>query len=245
MATQEPFRPFLDNLKGYLESSNLSDAIVRCSEKEFKVHKIVLCCQSKFFSNAFEQDWKERVDNAIVLEEDDTSAVQAMLSFLYGFEYDASGHDKSIFSPMVFNVKVHTIAEKYDIQPLIVQAKDKFEKAARACWDMDDFPQAISEIYTSTPFHNRELRDLVIGICAEHIDALLGKQAFLDTLGGGTDFAADLTRSMASTSSRKRMDKYKCPSCGKEWEAVLPFKGSCYCMRCGNSRSDWKAYVLE
>jgi hypothetical protein len=41
-----------------LESSQYSDATIRCEGREFKVHKIVVCTQSEFFSKAFNGDWK-------------------------------------------------------------------------------------------------------------------------------------------------------------------------------------------
>jgi speckle-type POZ protein len=67
------------------------------------------------------------MDNVIDPEEEDCFCViQAMLSFLYGFNYDASGNDQTVFSPTVFNVKVYTIAEKYDIHALKSQAKGKW-----------------------------------------------------------------------------------------------------------------------
>jgi speckle-type POZ protein len=63
-----------------------------------------------------------------------------MLNFMYLFSYDASGSDQARASPMIFNVKVYSIADKYDVVALKSQAKEKFEKAAKSCWSMEDFP---------------------------------------------------------------------------------------------------------
>jgi hypothetical protein len=187
------------------------------------------------------------VDNVIDLKEDDAFVVQAMLSFLYGFDYDASGNDQTVFSPMVFNVKVYTIAEKYDIHALKSQAKEKFEEAVSVCWSLDDFPHAIAEIYSFTPSHDHGLRDFVVETCCKHINELLEKEAFADILEGSASFAADITRLMATQGLvGKSLEKYKCPSCSRKWEAVLPSSGGTYyCIRCGNSRSNWEEYVLE
>jgi hypothetical protein len=46
------------NAFSYFESSKYSDAIIRCKGQEFKVHKVVLCAQSKYFSKAFDGTWK-------------------------------------------------------------------------------------------------------------------------------------------------------------------------------------------
>jgi speckle-type POZ protein len=186
------------------------------------------------------------MDNVIDLNEEDTFMAQSMLSFLYGFNYDSSGNDQTVFSPMVFSVKVYTIAENYDIHALKSQAKGKFEEAVRTCWGLDDFPHAIAELYNFTPSHDRGVRDFVVETRCQHINALLEKQAFADILERSASFAADITRLMAT----KRMatpglEKYMCPSRDEKREAILPSISSCYCIRCGHSRSDWKAYVLE
>lgn len=52
---------------------------------------------------------------------------------------------------MIFNARVYGIADKYDVPALKSQAKEKFEKVVETCWDMDDFPHAIAEVYSSTP----------------------------------------------------------------------------------------------
>ncbi|KAF2106549.1 hypothetical protein BDV96DRAFT_590806 [Lophiotrema nucula] len=56
-----------------------------------------------------------------------------MLQFLYTFDYDSSGRAENSSSPMVFNVKVYSIADKYDIPALKSQAKHKFETTVGTC----------------------------------------------------------------------------------------------------------------
>ncbi|PQE26690.1 BTB POZ domain protein [Rutstroemia sp. NJR-2017a BBW] len=69
-----------------------------------------------------------------------------MLQFMYNFDSDASGNTKSSSSPMVFNAKVYSIADKYEILALKSQAKQKFETTVDTCWDMDDFLYAIAQL---------------------------------------------------------------------------------------------------
>lgn len=66
---------------------------------------------------------------------------------MYGFEYDSSGSDLGRVSPMLFNIKVYQVADKFEVPQLKQKAKDKFETIARTCWEMDDYPIAISEAY--------------------------------------------------------------------------------------------------
>lgn len=47
----------------YFESSKYSDLVIRCEGQEFKVHKIVVCGQSKYFSVMCDGDWKVRLED--------------------------------------------------------------------------------------------------------------------------------------------------------------------------------------
>ena len=162
-----------------------------------------------------------------------------MLNFMYLFDYDAGGSDQARTSPMIFNVKVYSIADKYDVVALKSQAKEKFEKTAKSCWNMDDFPPAISEVYSSTPATDRGLRDLVVEIVCTHIDALLVRQDFRNVLEETVGFAADVTQRIAST-----FKEYKCPNCTNQWKAVLSGGSTYYCVRCSSSRANWDQYIV-
>ena len=173
-----------------------------------------------------------------------------MLQFMYSFDYDASGSADSSASPMVFNVKVYSVADKYDVPALKSQARQKFETTAKTCWDMDDFPDAVVQVYNSTTSIDRGLREVVVDIACEHIDELLSKQGFRDvleeTLGFASDVAQFLAKDQKNTSQKKPVGqgKYQCPSCALQWEATLATGRSYYCPSCGNPYSNWGSYVV-
>ena len=162
-----------------------------------------------------------------------------MLNFMYLFDYGASGSDQARVSPMIFHVKVYSIADKYDVVALKSQAKEKFEKAAQSCWNMEDFPPAISEVYSSTPATDRGLRDLVVEIVCTHIDALLLRQDFRNVLEETIGFAADVTQFIASA-----FKEYRCQGCTNRWKAVLPGGSAYHCVHCGRSCADWEPHVV-
>ncbi|XP_014550323.1 hypothetical protein COCVIDRAFT_115774 [Bipolaris victoriae FI3] len=248
MQTNQPFQTLLLNLPEYYDSPTLSDGIITCAGKEFRIHKIVLSAQSRFFSNAFEGKWKESVEGAIPLNDDDVSAVEAMLRFLYTFDYDAGGNAADVASPMVFNVKVYSVADKYDIPALKSVASQKFKESVKTCWNMDDFPHAVAEVYSSTPPNDQEIRRLVVDVACEHITELLQKQGFCDILGETVGFASDLVQLQASEkkpNEKQDRTKYRCPNCLKYWEAVASSGSSYYCPYCANHYSNWSAYIVR
>lgn len=158
---------------------------------------------------------------------------------MYRFDYDAS--DRGEVPPTVFNAKVYGIADKYDVTTLKLQAKEKFEQAAKTCWRMDDFPHAITEVYSSTPATDRGLRDVVTRVVCGHIDVFLEKQEFKNVLEETVGFAADITRFIVK--EYKSLKEYRCPNCGLSWKAAPLEGGPYYCQRCGKGRSDWGSYT--
>lgn len=176
------------------------------------------------------------------------SVVEAMLHFMYTFDYDASGSAQNSSSPMVFNVKVYSIADKYDVPALKSQAKQKFETAVETCWDMDDFPDAIAQVYHSTPSTDRGLREVISGAACEHVNELLLKQGFRDVLEETVGFASDIAQLLAKrqkqNQGQSQRQRYRCPGCNKQWEAVLSSGTYYYCIHCGGRYSNWTSCVV-
>lgn len=135
----------------------------------------------------------------IELKEDSVRTVEAMLRFMYTFDCDGSGNDQERVSPMIFNAEVYSIADKYGVQALKTRSKEKFDKAVKTCWDMDDFARAITEVYSSTPSTDRGLRDTVAHTVVENIQGLLTKPDFQDVLEDTVGFGADVTKILAQS----------------------------------------------
>ncbi|OJD23475.1 hypothetical protein ACJ73_05172 [Blastomyces percursus] len=206
------------------------------TDEELKVHKIVICGQSKYFSHLFDEEWKEVTENSIDLMDDDPRTIEAMIHFMYGFDYDSSGNSRGRISPMLFNARVYGVAEKYGVSHLKQEAKAKFEDAVRTCWDMDDFPPVIMEVYTSTISTDRGLRDVLVDTAYTHVDSLLQKDPFLFILGACAGFSADVLQLLARKPS---LTKYKCPNCSGTWEGNLPRANQSY------SCSNWSKNTLR
>lgn len=162
-----------------------------------------------------------------------------MIEFMYTFDYDSSGRGEDSNSPMVFNVRVYSIADKYDVQALKKQAKRKFENTVQNCWDMDDIPDAVAQVYASTLTSDRGLREVVSAVAGKNISRLLSKQKFRDVLQETTGFASDLVEGL----TRERLENqksYKCPHCYKIWDyTALSDNTHYYCIHCGHGSSDW------
>lgn len=163
-----------------------------------------------------------------------------MIHFFYGFNYDSSGSDQGRTSPMLFNVKVYQIGDKYGIPKLKAQAKEKFSVAITTCWEMDDFPIAIASAYSTTSSADRGLRDLLVSTSLEHISDLLKNDDFKQVLRETLGFAADLVQSQDHPVSTVT---YQCPSCSMDWSLQSSAKAK-YCPLCSYS-VDWRRNVKK
>ncbi|PVH90219.1 hypothetical protein DM02DRAFT_548234, partial [Periconia macrospinosa] len=217
----------------YLGSSSLSDGAIKCEDQEFKIHKLVLSAQSNYFSKAFDGEWKESANGIIDLQGDEVCAIEAMLEFMYTHDYNAIGEGSS--SPMLFNIKVYSLADKYDVPELKSLAENKFKDAVENCWDMDDFPYAIIQAYRATPFTDRGLRDVLVHAACKRIQSLLLKQGFCNVLDETVGFASDMNQKKPEPPKQK---EYRCPNCGNQGQGIAPSGLTCNCFHCGRSRSD-------
>ncbi|KAK7419798.1 hypothetical protein QQX98_003171 [Neonectria punicea] len=139
MAPQK-LKSFLSSLKDYYNTDTLSDVVVTCDGQEFKVHGVILSAHSKYFATALNGKWKESSEKKIEIKDFDASVVEAMLRFMYSFDYTNTYST----STMVYDAQVYQIADKYDVPALKEHSKAKFGVAITAGWSMDDFPLAIT-----------------------------------------------------------------------------------------------------
>ncbi|OJJ42338.1 hypothetical protein ASPZODRAFT_1500918 [Penicilliopsis zonata CBS 506.65] len=190
---------------------------------------------------------QETIENEVYLKEDDPRAVEAMIHFMYGFEYDSSGSEHGRMSPMLFNIKVYQVADKYAVPLLKQDAKEKFERIIQTCWAMDDFPAAITEAYKCTVKQDRGLRGPLVKISREHLAELRKGDAFQDVLEETLGFAAELVQDLDLVGPSRTDEKaYRCPSCGSEWRhSALNGRSMAYCPSCASQRSNWSSYVIQ
>jgi len=90
-----------------LQDGKYTDMTIKCGSTLFKLHKSIVCTQSKPLAAAFSGNFKESEDSTITLQDDEPEAVDAMVHFLYEQNLDLKETENN--SLLLLAVKVSHI----------------------------------------------------------------------------------------------------------------------------------------
>ncbi|KAK2616715.1 hypothetical protein QQS21_000327 [Conoideocrella luteorostrata] len=225
----EYFESFVSSLQKQFNTDSLSDVVIVCANETMKAHRVILATHSSYFEKALSGNWVESSSNRIEIKDFDPRVIEAMLRFMYSFDYN---NDSGI-SSMIYDAQVYQAADKYDVPGLKKLAQKKFKSAISTGWSSDDFPEAINVAYDSTPPADKGLRDLIIATSCKHINELLKNELFRGLLRETPDFAADLIPSLCENPSLWAQQRYKCPPCGYTISVDF-FDGIPHCPYCSS-----------
>ena len=194
---------------------------------------------------------KESQDGVIRLDEDHPEVVNAMLYYIYNFDYVVPGEEHGI-APMVFDIYVHTVADKYSIPTLMKLAATKFAARAKDEWKTPAFAEAMKEVYTTAADPEHELRNTILAIATKYANDLAVndfgapfRMAAKSIPNCGGDLFEELARGALSSELIKNRAFYRCPTCSRvfamsEAEPNNTYAHSenqfsyRYCVYCGN-----------
>lgn len=196
-------KSLIKSTTGLLKSEKYSDLTIATKVRFIKVHKSIVCTQSKVLAAMSDAGFKESFTALLPLEHDDPMAVECMVKFFYSGDYDA-GITKT--GPcLMSHVAVYALADKYDVEALEKLIADKFDEKAEGTM-CEDFPAIVAAVFETTPSSNRGLRDVVSRICASHIDAIYADETWNETLASNGDIALSISK-LARQNSIAEVDK--------------------------------------
>lgn len=103
----------------WFDQEAFSDITVRFGSNERKCHKLILCAKSDYFKDLLspEKRFAEAQQPTVELKGDDNAAVEAMLRWLYTFDYEKTrtAEHESTYD---FHLNVVVVADKYLLNDL-------------------------------------------------------------------------------------------------------------------------------
>ncbi|KAE9964439.1 hypothetical protein BLS_008371 [Venturia inaequalis] len=223
-----------------LDSGDHSDLTIKCNDRDFKVHRMVLCPQSPFFAKAVKKHaFEEGQTGVISMNHDDPDAIEAMLQFLYTGDYNTEN------LTMQNHLKIYELADKVDVSALKTLCEDKFNAMARNNWKDLSFPGCMKTAYDITPPgpSGENLRSIVVKIASENVKQLFQLDTgFKQMLADVAELGADMVEFLAKSSSQSdnanssRSDcSYLCRHCWSSFTIAVRCGFDVSCPRCGGA----------
>lgn len=196
--------------------------------------------------------FKEAHEGKIVVGDDDPQITKALIYYLYFFDYEELTTRYKDVAPIVLDVKMHAIADKYFVEPLKQLATAKFEARAKQAWSMPAFAATVSEIYETSSKDDEPIKAVALETIRFHSDELLSKTgkspSFLQVLCHTAELGGDLATSLPN---RDRIKKYKCPNgnCRRTLQASSISSFRLQCSSCQynipNILAWWSTYEIK
>ncbi|KAH0566487.1 hypothetical protein GP486_000105 [Trichoglossum hirsutum] len=167
---------------------------------KFHAHYAILGARTNFFDVAKEAGFKESQENVFRFEEFQVHAFYRLLQYIYTGDYSEEndqsydGHEDD--HELLKHVRVHALADFFNIPDLKELCASKFVNETDPYWNGNSFLDAITEVY-SLPLTPRDpMRRAIIRITLDHIKELHEKSEFRELLRKYAELSAGVIEGM-------------------------------------------------
>ncbi|KAF2482715.1 hypothetical protein BDY17DRAFT_165012 [Neohortaea acidophila] len=160
----------LQALRQLSENEKYADLTVSCGTRTWKVHNAVVCPQSDFFAKACDGAFMEAKSNTVSLVDDDSEAVAAMMHYFYHCDYHTPDHGSSSTGPLVLEVRIYALADKYFIKALRSLAYSKFKSRLRREWSTPALAGALREVYLTGKAQQAKFLRNIERVLVQHLE---------------------------------------------------------------------------
>ncbi|KAE8446181.1 hypothetical protein EG329_012406 [Mollisiaceae sp. DMI_Dod_QoI] len=177
-----------------LDSGMWSDLQIKCRERLWKVHRVVVCLQSKPLSAAINGNFKEAQTGVIDLSDHEPGIVNHMIQFMYEGDYKVEHPEVEVkeegvtetrviadeatataAAELLAHTAVYLLAEEKDIPALKILATKKYTSALPLGWNSGNFCTTLKEIYENTPENDRMLWEVAIAFAGSKAKELMDR----------------------------------------------------------------------
>ncbi|TEY28519.1 hypothetical protein BOTCAL_1019g00010 [Botryotinia calthae] len=218
----------IDTITRCFDNGIYSDLIIKCRNRSWNVHRLIVCSQSKVLHAACMTGFKEADTGVIELNDDDPVSVEIMLKYFYTGTYkEQIVEGKKLCLNLKVQVLTYNLADKYDVPNLMGLLKRKFESTLDAGPALEEFLSVVSDVYV-IPTSTNILRPIIVEYARRKFRSMIQSddpEILRATLQDVPDFAFDLLQLFINDPLRGH-----CSNCGSNKSAeVLQAR----CVGCG------------
>ena len=224
----------------------LCDVTIKFGARQIKCHRLILCNVSDYFNAICGQNsrWKEANSGVIELKDNDPDAVEAMLRYIYGFDYPTIEKTMTKTTDVTFHLNVYITANQYMLRELRGLARGALLREIRAiethCQQTHDAKKVFKVIQLLLAHRDyfEGVQEVVAALKRDHMAALFKLKEFRASLDAGEEdgFIQQLVeifqhRPRVSVDISLMQTKFtKCEPCGMMWSYGRVTR----CANCGN-----------
>ncbi|KAF9640930.1 BTB/POZ-like protein [Lasiodiplodia theobromae] len=209
----------------YFATGEFSDMKIKCGATVHAVHRIVVCSQSPFFTNAMNQEhgFKEAQTNTVELNDDHPVTVKAMLDYMYLEKYSDLGFGDKLEERISLHIDVYAIADRLSVGGLRRHAADNL---GTLMFTEKVSPELLAGIignaYDKTPENDRYLRPLMVRTVSGRIEQLIQDEDFMTLMESVQGFNPALVKMLVLEKPYHPCRRYTCHRCNEAHYLVLP-----------------------
>ncbi|KAI6886800.1 hypothetical protein KC318_g15442 [Hortaea werneckii] len=148
-------------LHNCFETGEYADMTITCGSRIWRVHKVVVC-RVPFFAKAVAGKFKEARDSCIDLVDDDPSAVEHMLRWLYNDSYDDEDFKQRDICELQFLARCYKFADKYLLAEVRTWAGHQLRAILIDCkWDAKDLLALVEELFAGADESSKAAPELL------------------------------------------------------------------------------------
>lgn len=170
---------------------------------------------------------QEAGQKEIRLEEDDPDALEAMLRYIYNFDYQVLASCVTQTDKAFFHLKVRMCAQKYLVPALVTKALAKFNEVLDAMTDVAEI-MAVIKLFTTMTELLETLDPVIEHLVRKNLASLLELDLFPEWIGTQPKLCRLLLRGAATFETLEMHMHAQCLGCSKHSGA-----SDSVCVYCG------------
>ncbi|KAK5116592.1 hypothetical protein LTR85_009217 [Meristemomyces frigidus] len=234
--------PCTFDVTGFFDQEKYADVTVKFGTQERKCHKMILCSKSEYFDDLCGpgKSFAESGQPVVELKEDGEEAVEAMLRWLYTFDYEehTGATEPRKANTLGFHLDVCVVADKYLLSALKDEAIKRLQTLLEAATE-DKLVGFMEHVYYANEALPEAVSHMVDEVRDSRLLALMDNPSFCGMMRNDAELGMTVAQQLKARLGvmgglvEKRYSKCSCKRVEVDDKIVTGTTYVCGARRCG------------